>query len=729
MRYLLLGVFLLSSFILFSQDKLVNKSSHKLIIKRIGEEVKIDGVLDEGFWGDFAVYDKFYMHEPTDEGMATRKTEVRIAYDKSNIYVSAVCFDEGENIVQTLKRDNFGNQDGFAVLIDPINQQTNGYAFGVSSMGAMTEGLVFPNDADESWDNRWYSSVKRHADRWIVEISIPFKSIRFKDGSTEWGINFLRNEPGLNESYVWAPVPRQFEAIDMGYYGTLVWDEPVSAARSNVSLIPYMSASLDQVQSRTDRTVENLEIGGDAKISLSPTLNLDLTLNPDFSQVEVDDQVINLTRFSIFFPEKRQFFIENSDLFNSFGQGADRPFYSRRIGLDEGGNRVPILYGARLSGNTDPNTRIGFINMHTRGNETRNAQNYSAFAFQRRVLKRSEIKGIFLNRQGFDGSESISGDYGRNLGGEFAFSDADGTFSANAGYLHSLEEGVSNKNQQLYGGLQYNGQIFRTFLQIQKMGRNYSSEMGFNGRLFNYDPINNEVVRIGYTSIGNMLNYYIYPKESDHINYHWSGLENFVWINEGTGLNQWYTRLRHFIFFKNTSQLRFRFNNNFTELIYPFPITEVPLPVGEYNMAEFNVQFNTDVRRKLNTEWFVVYGEFYNGTKFTFQGSVQYRVQPWGNFSLGIEHNAIRLPEPYGDLDITLATGRFDINLSTSLFWTSYLQYNTQADNFNINSRLQWRFAPMSDLFLVYTDNYMVEGKFGPKSRTAVLKFNYWLTL
>ena len=254
--------------------------------------------------------------------------------------------------------------------------------------------------------------------------------------------------------------------------------------------------------------------------------------------------------------------------------------------------------------------------------------------------------------------------------------------------------------------------------------------MGFNGRLVNFNPETNEFIRVGYTQIGNMLNYYIYPKESKRVNFHWSGIENFVYVNDdANGLNEWYTRLRHFIFFKNTSQLRFRLNNNYVDLLFPFGITETPLPAKSYNMTEFNVQFNTDVRKLLNTQMFIVYGQFYNGTKLTYRGSVSYRAQPWGNFTLGLERNDIWLPELYGNLHFTLATARMEINFATNLFWTTFLQYNTQRDNFNINSRFQWRFAPMSDLFFVYTDNYAIEDLFGPKSRSFVLKFNYWLTL
>jgi len=252
--------------------------------------------------------------------------------------------------------------------------------------------------------------------------------------------------------------------------------------------------------------------------------------------------------------------------------------------------------------------------------------------------------------------------------------------------------------------------------------------MGFNARLNNFNPLTGSIERIGYTQIGNMLNYYIYP-DSEKVNFHWSGLENFVVINDGTGLNDWYTRLRHFIFYKNTSQLRFRLNNQYVDLIFPFALTATPLPVGDYNMTEFNVQYVSDQRKLLNFELFTVYGEFYNGTKFTNRFDLNYRIQPWARFSLGLEQNLIRLPDPYGSLDLLLTNATAEINFSTSLFWTTFVQYNTQSKDFNVNSRLQWRYSSMSDLFLVYTDSYVVDGKFGPKNRSVVLKVNYRLGL
>ena len=523
---------------------------------------------------------------------------------------------------------------------------------------------------------------------------------------------------------MWSPVPRPVDFSDMGYYGDLKWEKLPKKSGTNISIIPYTTARLNHVPGEDQVEVS---MGGDAKIALSSSLNLDLTGNPDFSQVEVDDQITNLTRFNIFFPEKRQFFIENGDVFASFGQGADQPFYSRRIGLDGSGNTVPITYGARLTGNATKDLRIGLLNMHSQTTDNALGQNFAAIALHQRVGKRSLIKGLLLNRQAFDGSEAVESDYGRNIALETELSTADGKWLVSGGYLQSIKKDVDEDNEMYHGAVYYNGTRFRAYVEGRHLGQNYFADVGFNSRSLNFDPTTNTVQRLGYTQFGSMINYYIYPKNSKSVNFHWSGVENFVWANDGYGLTEWYTRIRHFIFFKNTSQARFRLNNNYVDLIFPFALTEVPLPAKKYNMTEFNIDLRGDQRNKFIPNLWLVYGEFYEGTKFTLRSDVNYRIQPWAIFSAGIEYNDINMPQPYGDLSITALTSRAEVSFSTALFWSTYFQYNTQADNMNINSRLQWRFAPMSDLFLVYTDNYAVQDYFGNKNRSLVVKLNYWL--
>ncbi len=725
-----IAILILLSLFGFSQESITEFEFIKksLTVEKTDDKISIDGALNELVWQSIEKHTDFYQQSPLDGIKASKVTEVQITYDENNVYIAATLFDDNDYVINTLKRDNFGNSDGFAVLFDPQNQKANGYGFGVNTFGASTEALISAENDDPGWDNKWKVATQIYDDRWTLEMSIPFKTLRFKKNQSIWGINFVRVEPGSNETYVWSPVPRQFNAIDIGYYGELHWDNSPQNQGKNIALIPYVSPRIDNNQTAEPKTDYKITGGLDAKVALTSGLNLDMTINPDFSQVDVDQQVTNLTRFSIFFPERRQFFLENADIFNSYGQFANSPFYSRRIGLDQNGNTVPILFGGRLTGNINQKLRVGAFSMQTANTDQAKPQNYSSFSFQQAIGARSSVKGLMLSRQAFEGTEAINGDYGRNAGGELNLSTKDGKFQGQLGYIHSFKDGIDKLNHHLYGRINYTGQKFRTFLFVQNLGKNYYADMGFNARLNNYDPINDKIVRIGYTQIGSMMDYYIYPK-SEKVNFHWSGLENFLYINEGTGLNEWYTRLRHFIFFQNTSQLRFRLNNNFVDLIYPFSLTAVPLPVDKYNMTEFNVQYLSDQRKFLNYEIFVVYGQFYNGTKLTYQLDFNYRIQPWGRFSLGLEQNNIQLPNPYGDLNLTLANARFEINFSTSLFWTTFLQYNTQSSDFNVNTRLQWRYAPMSDLFIVYSDNYLVEDMFGPKSRSLVLKVNYWLGL
>lgn len=696
-------------------------------IQSIAVELSVDGSLEEAVWSELPVISDFVMQQPIDEGPAKKKTEVMVFANGSAICLGARVYDDTGYLITSLKRDLFGDDDSFCVLIDPTNQNSYGFGFGVNAYGAQTETIQLVNDSDETWDNKWYSATKQEDGYWSVEMVIPFNSIRFDSDQKTWGINFARVEPGNNEVYVWSPVPRQFGFDDISYFGDLEWDQGPQASKFNTSLIPYVNSTLNQVANGD--IDDNLQVGGDAKIGLTSSLNLDLTINPDFSQVDVDNQVTNLGRFNIFFPERRQFFIEHNDIFSAYGQGANQPFYSRRIGLDPSGRTVPISYGARLTGNLNDKLRIGLFNIHSKTTDNFSGQNFSSITFQQQFGARSNFKGLFLNRQAFNGSESIDGDYGRNLGGEVNLSTKDVKWRGQVGYIQSFKEGVDDKNQHLYGRFDYNGQNFRTFLFIQNVGTNYFADMGFNARVNNFDPATNEIVRIGYTQIGNMLNYYIYPENSDKVNFHWSGIENFVIVNEGGDLNEWYTRFRHFIFFKNTSELRFRVNHIHTDLIFPFNLTGTPLPEGEYNNWEFNVQFNTDRRKRFWLSNFAVYGSFFNGNKMTYWTSLNYRAQPWGNFAFRIEQNFIDLAEGFEDLDLTLFAATAEINFSTNMFWTTFVQYNTQADAFNVNSRLQWRYAPMSDLFLVYNDNYFSANGLKPLERTLVLKATYWLNL
>ncbi|CAE7362567.1 unnamed protein product, partial [Symbiodinium microadriaticum] len=315
-------------------------------------------------WLDAQVAGDFHMITPMDTSRADVRTEVRMTYDDKNIYLIAVCYywNDGPNFVESLRRDwNFGRNDNFIYAMDTYDDQTNGYTFGTNAAGAQWDGTLFEgNRTDLSWDNKWTSAVQNYDDRYVFEMALPFKTIRYKEGITEWGINFSRNDLKSTEKSGWAPVPRQFPSISLAYTGVLKWDEPPPVPKTNVSLIPYtLGRVVKDYDEGTDPDAD-WEIGGDAKVSITSAMNLDLTVNPDFSQVDVDQQVTNLDRFELFFPERRQFFLENADLFANFGYRDIRPFFSRRIGLN-----APIQFGARLSGKLNRDWRIGAMDMQT----------------------------------------------------------------------------------------------------------------------------------------------------------------------------------------------------------------------------------------------------------------------------------------------------------------------------------------------------------------------------
>ena len=358
----------------------------------------IDGSAHEPAWQSAEVAGNFWMVLPMDTGRAKVRTDVRMAYDDHHLYLSAICYYgdvPGPYMVESLRRDwSFGNNDNFIFFLDTFDDQTNGFTFGVNAAGAQWDGLLYEGGkANLSWDNKWTSAVKNYEDRYELEIAIPFKSIRYKKGITRWGVNFSRLDLKTTEKSSWTPIPRQFPTAALALTGVLLWDEPPPSPGPNISLIPYALGGISRDYEANTPSPTRHDIGIDGKVAIGSALNLDLTVNPDFSQVDVDQQVTNLDRYELFFPEKRQFFLENGDQFANFGYATIRPFFSRRIGL--GG--VPIRFGARLSGKLNKDWRLGVMDMQTGAADDRGLppQNFAVFALQRRVFSRSNI-GIML---------------------------------------------------------------------------------------------------------------------------------------------------------------------------------------------------------------------------------------------------------------------------------------------------------------------------------------------
>ena len=705
-------------------------------IQKAQGEITIDGKLDEVDWKNADVAKDFQQTFPFDSSLAATSTEVMLTYDDKNLYVAAICYDEleGDYVIQSLKRDySFPVSDAFAVFIDPFDDGANGFSFAVNPLGVQREGLLQNGGGfgvTTAWDNRWFSETRIEKGKWVVEMKIPFKSIRYKSDITQWGINFARNDLKRNESSTWSWVQRGQNVANMAYTGKLLWDAPPKKAGANISLIPYGIVGVNHDYEVEKETKVPWNLGLDAKVAITSSLNLDLTIRPDFSQVEVDRQITNLSRFSLFFPEQRQFFIENNDLFARFGFSRIRPFFSRRIGLQRG-QAVPILGGFRLSGKVNQNWRIGFMSMQTEGGvpEGELSQNFTVAAVQRRVFKRSNIGMIFVNKQAFDNFRPDWSEYNRLVGLDFDLASANGKWQGKAFYHHSFSPGDAAFVGANATWLMYRSANVTAHWNHEYVNENYNAEVGFVPRLSRFNPETGQVEKRTYWRLEPSIEHRFYPKNGSVVNYHAPGVYYDGFFDENFGETDRQVQFFYKVKFTNTSYLEVNYNELFTKLFFDTDVTftdQQSIGKGGYDYRSGRVFYKTDARKRLNGSASVEYGSYYSGQKLTSGLTVNYRAQPWGIFSIQYDQNEIWLPTGQ-KASLHLIGPKFEFSFTKSIFLTTFFQYNTQQDNFNINARFQWRFRPMSDVYLVYTDNY--DQTLSVKNRAVVVKLIWWITL
>lgn len=723
-RFLLFLLLYSISISVFPQKK---NESYKLRLHHTASPLKIDGILDEADWLNADVATDFYMVLPMDTSSAKVRTEVRMAYDDEHLYLIAVCHHAlpGPYMVESLRRDfAFGKNDNFLLFMDPFEDQTNGFSFGANAAGAQWDGIMYEGGkVDLSWDNKWISQVKNYDDKWVFEMAVPFKSIRYKKGITEWGINFSRLDLKTTEKSSWAPVPRQFPTASLAYTGTLIWDEPPPQMGANVSVIPYALGGVSKNYEKGTPEDYRGEVGTDVKVAITSSINLDLTVNPDFSQVDVDRQVTNLERFELFFPERRQFFLENGDLFANFGYATLRPFFSRRIGLD-----APIKYGARLSGKLNKNWRIGAMDMQTGSVESTDLpeQNFAVFAIQRRVFARSNIGMIFINKESLNYTPStdpampVYSQFNRNLGLEYNLASSNNMWTGKALVLKSFKPENDGDDFTQAANLTYASRKWNITWQHEIVGKNYLAEVG-------YVPDN--VPRPGYIKFNPQIARLFFPK-SKHVLSHGPKFNASLYFdpkmnptdNEAYGM--------YVVTFRDQSVWNTWVSNNYVKLLKPFDPTNSgkdPLPAGsEHQWNAFGIEYTSKPQSVFTYAFTTRYGGYYaDGTRFNFTTDIGYRFQPFVSINLTSSFNDIRMPEPYGKTTFWLVGPRVDVTMTNKLFFTAFAQYNEQQNNVNLNTRFQWRYRPASDLFIVYTDNYFPE-TFNVKNRALVIKFTYW---
>jgi hypothetical protein len=716
-----------------AQTNATIQESFQLTIQPTKGPIKLDGILDEPAWNTVQAVSQFNKKFPNDIGAPKKQTEVKYLFDDKNLYFAFKVYDSGTAIIRSLKRDiGHDGNDGVAVVLDPLNQKTNGFYFVVSALNVQSEDqLTGSSDGgiSYSWDTKWFSMTKDYGNYWIAEIAIPLKSIRYNSENKNWGVNFVRIDAKNFEYSTWTRIGPNFKSYDLGYTGLMKWPTNPPASNNNVILLPYLTGGISEDKS-TSKTETTGNVGFDAKIALNSSLNLDLTVNPDFSQVEVDNQVTNLTRFNIFLPERRAFFLENADLFAGFGIPPIRPFYSRTIGLDKEGNKIPILFGARLSGNLSPDVRIGAMNMQTGRQGNYAPENFSAFTWQKRVLKRSMVKGYFLNRENFISVEEEKKNpldkYGRNAGITFEYSNPAGSFSYWANYNQSIKPTIKNLNNYAEAGVSYNGRNFGFVLDLANVGKNYYTDMGFVQRISNYDAERDTSIRIGFKHVFSEISYTLMPAKGK-IGKSELTAQNYVVLNPDNSFNELESSLQLKTDFKNASSFNLSLSNNITNLLFPTSFTDgIPLPAKQYQYGQFRFNYVSDTRKLFGWVSEITVGQFYNGQVEGFGLGINWRHQPHLSLRLNAQYNQIRLPGNYGSTRLVLIAPRIEYNFNTQLFWTTFIQYNTQSNNFNINSRLQYRYKPMSDFFLVYTDNYFTDPLFKSKNRALIFKLSYW---
>jgi hypothetical protein len=709
----------------FSQKK---NNDFNYYIKQTNQKIKIDGKADENIWKECQIASDFFQVLPMDTSKAKVKTEVMFTYDEKNLYVIFINHNyiKGGNMVESMKRDwNFGRNDNDLLFIDTFNDLTTGFSFGSNARGGQWDGLMSNGSAiNLSWDNKWESEVSFDDDKWVWEAAIPFKTLRYRAGTKIWGLNFSRLDLKTTEKSSWTPVPRQFPTASLAFTGNLVWDNDPPSPGENISFIPFVTGTISK--DPKSNSTSDFGAGFDAKFGLSSALNLDLTVLPDFSQVEVDVQQTNLDRFELFFPERRQFFLENGDIFNNFGSLNLRPFFSRRVGLD-----APIFYGSKISGKVNDNWRVGGMNMLTgKDSEGRAGSLFSVVTAQRKVFKRSYAAAMLVDRTTTFQKEIADSlhiqPFNRTAGLEYYLASADNKWLGKAFWFKTFSPEKVNQNNVVSANLARSVRSNNISFTVESVDNNVAgNEVGF-------------VRRKDYLHIRPEAGYLFFPKGGKVLSHGPSLMMMYYFTKSNLDKNE------------NTNVVFYRFNfrtqavlmvwtaTDFVKLTNPFDptgYTGYRLDSGQvHSWKSYGSDFTSKPQSRFTWAFETRYGGYYaNGQRLRLGGEVAYRFQPYVAVAVRANYNGLRfgedprLPEKLinSKYNLWLIGPRIDVTFTNKLFLTNFMQYNNQTNNFNINTRFQWRYSPASDLYLVYTDNYTAD-TFLPKNRALVLKFTYW---
>ncbi len=713
--------------------------SQNYFIKYINTEIEIDGVEDK-LWSEVNGSSDYWQWRPSDSIKAKNQTNFKALYDDENLYFLIKSNISGNKFtVYSLKRDfETASADYVQLIFDTFSDATNAFQFQTNHIGLKGDLLVSNGNRDprldrnKSWDAIWYVESKLYNDFFLTELKIPLDQLYYGNNSKKWRFNMYRSDTNGQEHSVWSKVPQNQSIGNLAFMGNLIFEEPLGKQKKPLVLIPYINV-LNGKEFIHNNIVKRNQAGVDIKIPIANSLNLDFTLNPDFSQVEVDDRIVNTSQWEIKLPEKRQFFTQNSDLFSDFGTSRDaQPFFSRRIGIssNKDGELIEnkIISGIKLSGKINDKTRIGLLNILTDDDiENEIAQNNNTLlTFRKNVFNGSNFSFFFLNRESVKEYSFLNNKekYNRVLGGEYNLASGDGKWFGKAFVHKSFRPSEINNKQNISSGIMITRNTNKSLIMFYSayVGDDFRSDLGYYRRygMYKFEP---------------NYRFRIYPNNPKIQEIELSHYAAWVFRTE---LENKYEGNIHYsqiqLNYLSTSRLSFQRRQSKTYLYYDFDPTRSlngkPLPKNNfYDYVDYIFSYKSSSRNIFNIDSSVSYGGFFNGNKFSFYNELAFRRQPIFNTSLKFNFDSIKLPSPYSSKDIWLISPKFEFTFSKKTFWTTYIQYSSQSEDLGINSRLQFRFAPLSDLYLVYNDNYYASNSILPRFRSINLKLTYWFNI
>ena len=693
------------------------------------EEITLDGELSEAAWQRATPANNFIQGQPNTGEAATELTEIRILFDKENLYFGATCFESemDKRTVISLQRDfSTGQSDIVGIIIDTFNDQRNSYAFATNPRGAKVD-VQFHHDGQSinfDWDAIFFVKTKLYPDRWTAEFAVPFKSLRFANTDQQiWGINFIRRVRRKGENSFWAPLPYRINLGRVSYAGKLIGLQGVSPGR-NLKVTPYVTTNIKSSASK-DVPQDNfdLDAGVDVKYGLTSQLALDATYNTDFSNVEVDSQQVNLTRFNLFFPEKRDFFLENSGFFifdqsealpfsdrgfrtaGSRGRGRRSPrtdfipFFTRRVGLSDAGTPIPILAGARLSGEQGPH-EIGLLYIKEQGGNSR-GDGFTVARVARRLSKNARVGGIFVDR-----SPAENRVFGVDNNLRFF-----GNLIIDSFWAKTVSKEEGDDNTAWKTGISWRDTFWNLNQSFLDIGSDVRVDAGFVPR---------RGIRKSITQFG----IHPRPKGTQGLVREFFPHGQIEYITDQR--NQLLTRVVHAGFATTLVDGAFfevARTKNFERLEEAFNIqNQASISPGDYNFDDWTFIFSSDPSRKISGSLRYDRGDFFDGRKTTYTSKATFRHRPHFFTTLDYQRNEVELPE--GAFDIDLFQLRFHYGFNPAMFVDAFIQYNSSARAVSSNIRFNLIHRPLSNLYLVYNENRDNRGG-EILDRVLAIKFTY----